>query len=64
MFDPRSGEQQLKGKLYYQSIVVAHVRLGTWHAGPPIKITGEAAGSEVAERLYAWLSVAIGLKEK
>jgi hypothetical protein len=64
VFAPRTGEQQLKGKLYYQAIGGAHGRRGTWPAGPPIKITGEAAGSEVAERLYAWLSVAIGLKEK
>ena len=64
VFAPGTGEQQLKGKLYYQAIGGAHGRKSTWPAGPPIKITGEAAGSEVAERLYAWLSVAIGLNVK
>jgi hypothetical protein len=63
VFAPRTGEQQLKGKLYYQAIGGAHGRRDTWPAGPPIKITGEAAGNEVAERLYAWLSVAIGVNE-
>ena len=64
VFAPRTGEQQLKGKLYYQAIGGAHGRKDTWPAGPPIKITGEASGIEVAERLYAWLSVAIGTNEK
>ena len=63
VFAPRTGVQQLKGKLYYQAIGGAHGRRDTWPAGPPIKITVEAAGTEVAERLYAWLAVAIGFKE-
>lgn len=63
VFAPHTGQQQLKGKLYYQAIGGAHGRRDTWPAGPPIKITVEAAGSEIAERVYAWLAVAIGTKE-
>src|SRR6266536_2038452 len=61
VFAPRTGQQQLKGKLYYQAIGGAHGRRDTWPVGPPIRITVEAAGSEVAERLYVWLGVAVGL---
>ena len=63
VFAPRTGQQQLKGKLYYQAIGGAHGRRDTWPVGPPIRITVEAAGHEVAERLHAWLGVTVGLKQ-
>ncbi len=63
VFAPRTGQQQLKGKLYYQAIGGAHGRKDNWPDGPPIKITAEAAGSEVAERLYAWLAATVGIKQ-
>ncbi|MGI9165188.1 MAG: hypothetical protein ACR2G5_02165 [Pyrinomonadaceae bacterium] len=64
VFAPRTGQQQVKGKLYYQAIGGAHGRRDTWPVGPPIRITVEAAGSEVAERLYAWLAVTVGTKQR
>jgi hypothetical protein len=55
VFEPRTGEQKAKGKVYYQAIGGAGVRKDNWPNGTPIKITVEAAGIEAAERVHDWL---------
>jgi len=58
IFEPGTGQQKGKGKVYYQAIGGAGLRKDNWPNGPPIKITVEAAGIEVAERVHDWLLVA------
>jgi len=58
IFQPGTGQQKAKGKVYYQAIGGAGMRKDNWPNGPPIKITAEAAGIEAAERVHDWLLVA------
>jgi hypothetical protein len=58
IFAPGTGQQQAKGKVYYQAIGGAGMRKDNWPNGPPIKITVEAAGIEAAERVHDWLLAA------
>jgi len=57
VFAPRTGQQKTKGKVYYQAIGGLRIRKEDWPQGPAIKITEEAAGIEVANRLHDWLSL-------
>ncbi|MCM3906316.1 MAG: hypothetical protein ND866_31905 [Pyrinomonadaceae bacterium] len=58
IFEPGTGQEKAKGKVYYQAIGGAGMRKDNWPNGPPIKITVEAAGVEAAERVHDWLLVA------
>ena len=58
IFEPGTGHQKAKGKVYYQAIGGAGMRKDNWPNGTPIKITVEAAGVEAAERVHDWLLVA------
>ena len=58
VFEPVTGKEKAKGKVYYQAIGGAKMRKDNWPNGPPIKITVEAAGIEAAERVHDWLLVA------
>ena len=62
VFAPHSGEQKLKGKIYYQAIGGAKLRKENWPNGPAIKITPEATGIELAERVFHWAAVIAGIK--
>ncbi|HKZ77409.1 MAG TPA: hypothetical protein VJ124_03730 [Pyrinomonadaceae bacterium] len=62
VFAPHTGEQKLKGKVYYQAIGGAKLRKDNWPNGPAIKITPEATGIEAAERVFQWLAVIAGIK--
>jgi hypothetical protein len=58
IFEPGTGAEKAKGKVYYQAIGGAGMRKDNWPNGPPIKITVEAAGIEAAERVHDWLLAA------
>lgn len=58
IFEPVTGKEETKGKVYYQAIGGAKMRKDNWPKGPPIKITVEAAGIEAAERVHDWLLAA------
>lgn len=52
---PRTGKQQTKGKVYFQSIGGGRMRKSDWPNGTPIRITAEASGIEAADGLFFWL---------
>lgn len=52
---PRTGKKLTKGKIYFQSIGGGRMRKSEWPGGTPIRITAEAAGTEVAEFVHDWL---------
>ncbi len=64
VFNPQTGKERSKGKVYYQGIGGGRLRKSEWPTGTPIRITTEAAGIEAAEQLHAWLAVVIGVKHK
>lgn len=64
VFEPLTGKQQSKGKVYYQQVGGGRLRKSEWPTGTPIKITTEAAGIDAAEQLYAWLALKVGVKHK
>lgn len=52
---PRTGKKLAKGKIYFQSIGGGRMRKSDWPGGTPIRITADAAGTEAAEYVHAWL---------
>lgn len=62
VFEPRTGKQVSKGKVYYQQVGGGRLRKSEWPTGTPIKITTEATGVEAAEQFYAWLLLKVGMK--
>lgn len=62
VYPPRTGQPQLRGKIYYQSLGGPQGRKSNSPSDPPIRITVEAAGHEAAERLYFWLAELVGTK--
>ena len=62
VYEPRTGKQVSKGKVYYQQVGGGRLRKSEWPTGTPIKITTEATGIEAAEQLYAWLVLKVGVK--
>ena len=58
IFEPGTGQEKAKGKVYYQAIGGAGMRKDNWPNGPRIKITVEATGIEAADRVHDWLLVA------
>ena len=52
---PRTGKKQTTGKVYFQAIGGGRMRKSDGPGGTPIKITPEAAGTEVADYVYDWL---------
>ena len=55
VFAPGTGKSKMKGRVYFQPAGGARARKESWPGDPPIKMTPEAAGIEVAERVLAWL---------
>jgi hypothetical protein len=64
VFEPRSGKEMTKDKIYFQAIGGARARKDEWPKGPPLKITPAAAGIAAAERLHDWLVLVIRAQEK
>ncbi|MGH9906044.1 MAG: hypothetical protein ACRD8U_10755 [Pyrinomonadaceae bacterium] len=64
VYAPATGKLMTEGKIYYQSIGGGGARSDNWPSGPPIKITAEATGLEVAERLHDWLLLGSPPKDK
>lgn len=64
VYAPATGKLMTEGKIYYQSIGGGGARSDNWPSGPPIKITAEATGLEVAERLHDWLLLRSPTKSK
>ncbi len=54
-FEPGTGREAFKGKVYYKAVGGPMMKKDNWPNGPPIKITTEAVGVEGAEQLYDWL---------
>jgi hypothetical protein len=52
---PRTGKEQTKGKVYFQSIGGGRMRKSDWPGGTPIRITADAAGIEAADHIYDFL---------
>ncbi len=57
LFEPITGKQITRGKVYYRAIGGAGSRRSNSPTDPPVKITAEAAGIETAERLHDWLVI-------
>lgn len=64
VYAPATGKLMTEGKVYYQSIEGRGQRSDNWPKGPPIRITAEATGLEVAERLHDWLLLGSPTKSK
>ncbi len=62
-FEPRTGQEKFKGKVYYKAVGGPMMKKDNWPNGTPIKITTEAVGIEAAEQLHDWL-VLEGLRQK
>jgi hypothetical protein len=54
-FEPRTGQEKFKGKVYYKAVGGPMMKKDNWPNGTPIKITTEAVGIEAADQLYDWL---------
>ena len=64
VFEPVTGKEKYKGKVYFQAIGGARARKDAWPNGPPIKITPEAAAIAAADGLYDWLLLKTGIRER
>jgi hypothetical protein len=64
VFEPVTGKERFKGKVYFQAIGGARARKDAWPNGPPIKITPEAAAIAAADGLYDWLLLKTGIRER
>ena len=54
-FDPRTGQERFKGKVYYKAVGGPMMKKDNWPNGTPIRITTEAVGIEAAEQVHDWL---------
>jgi hypothetical protein len=55
VFEPKTGLQKFKGKVYYKAVGGPMMKKDNWPNGTPIKITTEAVGIEAADQLHDWL---------
>jgi hypothetical protein len=62
-FEPVTGQEKFKGKVYYKAVGGPMMKKDNWPNGTPIKITTEAVGIEAAEQLHDWLYLE-GLRQK
>ena len=62
-FEPRTGQEKFKGKVYYKAVGGPMMKKDNWPNGTPVKITTEAVGIEAAEQLHDWLFLE-GLRQK
>jgi hypothetical protein len=62
-FEPGTGREKFKGKVYYKAVGGPMMKKDNWPNGTPIKITTEAVGIEAADQLHDWL-VLEGLRPK
>jgi hypothetical protein len=63
-FDPKTGQEKFKGKVYYKAQQGPMVKRDNWPGGTPIKITAEAVGVEAADQIHDWLLVEALRKRK
>jgi len=54
-FEPVSGKEIFKGKVYYKAVGGPMMKKDNWPNGTPIRITTEAVGIEAAEQVHDWL---------
>jgi hypothetical protein len=64
VFEPVTGKERFKGKVYFQAIGGARARKDAWPNGTPIKITPEAAAIAAADGVYDWLTLKLGMHER
>jgi hypothetical protein len=64
VFEPVTGKESFKGKVYFQAIGGARARKDAWPNGTPIKITPEAAAIAAADNIYDWLLIKTGIRER
>src|SRR6266850_6273903 len=57
VFEPKTGRERFKGKVYYKAVGGPMMKKDNWPNGPPIKITTEAVGIEAADQLHDWLLI-------
>jgi hypothetical protein len=57
VFEPKTGREKFKGKVYYKAVGGPMMKKDNWPNGPPIKITTEAVGIEAADQLHDWLLI-------
>ena len=62
-FEPGTGQEKFKGKVYYKAVGGPMLKKDNWPNGTPIKITTEAVGIEAAEQVHDWLYLD-GLRKK
>src|SRR6266403_1355290 len=55
VFEPKTGREKFKGKVYYKAVGGPMMKKDNWPNGTPIKITTEAVGIEAADQLHDWL---------
>lgn len=55
VFEPRTGHEKFKGKVFYKAVGGPNVKKDNWPTGTPIRITTEAVGIEAAEQVRDWL---------
>jgi hypothetical protein len=54
-FEPVSGREHFKGKVYYKAVGGPMMKKDNWPSGTPIRIRTEAVGVEAAEQVHDWL---------
>ncbi len=55
VFEPKTGREKFKGKVYYKAVGGPMMKKDNWPNGTPVKITTEAVGIEAADQLHDWL---------
>ncbi len=63
VFEPGTGREKFKGKVYYKAVGGPMMKKDNWPNGTPVKITTEAVGIEGADQLHDWLLLE-GLRQK
>jgi hypothetical protein len=57
VFEPVTGREKFKGKVYYKSLSGPMLKKDNWPTGTPIKMTTDGVGIEAAEQVHDWLVV-------
>src|SRR5258708_28090975 len=57
VFAPVTGQEKVKGKVYYKAVGGPMLKKDNWPNGTPIRITTEGVGIEAAEQVRDWLVV-------
>jgi hypothetical protein len=57
VFEPGTGREKFKGKVYYKAVGGPMMKKDNWPNGTPVKITTEGVGIEGADQLHDWLVI-------